>query len=460
MLSVSNVHFSVWSASSILQSSVIAVEKESDLSSPLLGVVFDGKCPTCFETKHKCPGHWGSIRLAEPMFNISWIQHLLRLLKKHEGKFVWDKHAASLRKDGEIYPAHRLFEIMEDPPVISVLPVPPPHVRPPLFVDGVLKGENDLTYRLQNIIRKNNKLMDLIRCGRPGEVIQQGRDGLQNAITGFINHEKLGSSRHVRNKREYASCSTRIQKKGGRIRYNLMGKRVEFTARCVITPDDGLKLNEIGIPESVANTLTVPVKVTDYNKTELQKLVDSGKFKYVGQGSSRSSKGVDLEVGFVVERFLKDGDVVLFNRQPSLHKQSLMAHYVRILPYDTFRMNVACTSPYNADFDGDEMNVHVPQTIQARAEAEEIMLVSRNIISAQSNCPVIGLIQDALLGAYLLSGATLTRSQAMQVAQCPCGTSGREIISTVLPKITYERGDVKIIEGVFLEGRLKKKRCW
>ena len=366
MLSVSNVHFSVWSASSILQSSVIAVEKESDLSSPLLGVVFDGKCPTCFETKHKCPGHWGSIRLAEPMFNISWIQHLLRLLKKHEGKFVWDKHAASLRKDGEIYPAHRLFEIMEDPPVISVLPVPPPHVRPPLFVDGVLKGENDLTYRLQNIIRKNNKLMDLIRCGRPGEVIQQGRDGLQNAITGFINHEKLGSSRHVRNKREYASCSTRIQKKGGRIRYNLMGKRVEFTARCVITPDDGLKLNEIGIPESVANTLTVPVKVTDYNKTELQKLVDSGKFKYVGQGSSRSSKGVDLEVGFVVERFLKDGDVVLFNRQPSLHKQSLMAHYVRILPYDTFRMNVACTSPYNADFDGDEMNVHVPQTIRSR----------------------------------------------------------------------------------------------
>jgi len=457
MLSVSNVHFSIWKPASILQSSVIAVEEESDLSSQKLGVVFDGKCPTCFQTKHKCPGHWGSIRLAEPMYNVSWTSHLLRMLKKHKGKFFWDKRVSSIRKDGEIFPAYRLFELMEDPPVISVLPVPPPHVRPPLFVDGVLRGENDLTYRLQNIVRKNKKLLDLLRCERPSEVVQQGREGLQNAITGFINHEKLGSSRHVRNKREYASVTSRIQKKGGRIRYNLMGKRVEFTARCVITPDDGLKLTEIGIPESVANTLTIPVKVTDYNKASLQALVDSGKFKYVSQGESRSSKALDLEVGFVVERFLKDGDVVLFNRQPSLHKNSLMAHHVRVLPFDTFRMNVACTSPYNADFDGDEMNVHVPQTILARAEAEEIMLVSKNIISAQANCPVIGLIQDALLGVYLLSDATLSRAHAMQVAQVPCGVTGREIISTVLPKITYERGGVKIIEGVFLEGRLKKK---
>ena len=356
MLSVSSVSFSIWEPHSILESSVIAVEKESDLSSPLLGVVFGGKCPTCFETKHKCPGHWGSIRLAEPMYNISWIAHVLRLLKKVEGKFMWDKQSASIRKDGEIFPAYMCFEVLGDmldnPPVISVLPVPPPHVRPALFVDGVLRGENDLTYRLQNIVRKNNKLLDLKRCERPGDVIQQGREALQNAITGFINHEKLGSTRHTRNKREYASCSTRIQKKGGRIRHNLMGKRVEFTARCVITADDGLKLTEIGVPQKVADTLTVPVKVTDYNKANLQELVDAGKFKYVTSSGSRSSKSVDLEVGATVERFLKDGDVVLFNRQPSLHKQSLMAHYVRILPGNTFRMNVACTSPYNADFDG------------------------------------------------------------------------------------------------------------
>ena len=154
-----------------------------------------------------------------------------------------------------------------------------------------------------------------------------------------------------------------------------MGKRVEFTARCVITADDGLRLTEIGVPQKVADTLTVPVKVTDYNKASLQELVDAGKFKYITRDGSRSSKAVDLEVGATVERFLRDGDVVLFNRQPSLHKQSLMGHHVRILPGNTFRMNVACTSPYNADFDGDEMNIHVPQTVQAR-EAEEVKRVA------------------------------------------------------------------------------------
>lgn len=458
MLSISQVGFSRWHPYSILTSSVIAVKNEADLSSPLLGVVFGGKCPTCYQNKHSCPGHFGSIRLTEPVYHISWVPHLLRMLKKHKGKFTWDKQKATILCNGEIFPASELFDIMDNPPVISVLPVPPPHVRPPLFVNGELKGENDLTYRLQNILRKNKQFAELKRCKRPPEIINQGREGLQNAVTGYINHEKLGPSRRSRNKREYASCESRIKKKNGRIRSNLMGKRANFTARCVITGDDGLKLTELGVPISVARTLTVPVKVTDYNKATLQDLVDNGDTKYVtAPDGSRSSKNTTLEVGSLVERYLQDGDIVLFNRQPSLHKQSLMGHTVRILPYSTFRMNVACTSPYNADFDGDEMNLHVPQTIMAQCEAREVMGVKHNIISAQSNCPVIGLIQDALLGAFLLSGATLRPDQAMQIAMQPTGCTGRDIISTILPNVTYERGDVKIIEGVFLEGRLTKK---
>jgi len=460
MLSISQVAFSRWHPSSILKSSVIAVETEEDLSSPLLGVVFGGKCPTCYHNKHSCPGHFGSIRLTEPVYHISWVPHLLRLLKKHDGKFSWDKRRATILRNGEIFPASEMFAIMDDPPVIAVLPVPPPHVRPPLFVNGELKGENDLTYRLQNILRKNRQFAELKRCKRPSEVTNQGREGLQNAVTGYINHEKLGPSRRSRNKREYASLESRIKKKNGRIRSNLMGKRANFTARCVITGDDGLKLTELGVPISVARTLTVPVKVTDYNKATLQDLVDNGDTKYVtAKDGSRSSKNTSLEVevGCVVERYLQDGDIVLFNRQPSLHKHSLMGHTVRILPYSTFRMNVACTSPYNADFDGDEMNLHVPQTIMAQCEAREIMGVKHNIISAQSNCPVIGLIQDALLGTFLLSGATLRPDQAMQIAMQPTGCTGREIISTILPNITYERGGVKIVEGVFLEGRLTKR---
>ena len=225
-----------------MKSSVIAVEKESDLASPLLGVVFGGKCPTCYETKHKCPVHFGSIRLEEPVYHISWIAHLLRKLKAKDGKFSWDKNKASVTKDGKLFPASELFDIMSDPPVISVLPVPPPHVRPPLYVDGELKGENDLTYRLQNIIRKNRHLNKVKRCKRPREIIDQAREGLQNAVTGYINHEKLGPTRRTRNKREYASCESRITKKGGRIRSNLMGKRANYTAICVITGDYGLKL--------------------------------------------------------------------------------------------------------------------------------------------------------------------------------------------------------------------------
>ena len=458
-LSINSVSFSRWSPASILQSSVIAVEKEADLSSPLLGVVFGGKCATCCQTKHACPGHFGSIRLTEPVYHISWIQHLLRKLKKCKGKFQWDKHKASILKDRELFPASECFLLFPDPPVISVLPVPPPHVRPPLIVDGELKGENDLTYRLQNVLRKNRHLEKVIRCKRPKEIVDQAREGLQNAVTGYINHEKLGPTRRMRNKREYASLESRIIRKQGRVRSNLMGKRANFTARCVITGDDSLKLTEVGIPRSVARTLTIPVKVTDYTKEALQDMVTEDKVKYVTKkDGSRSSKKVYLEVGDTVERYLVDGDIVLFNRQPSLHKYSLMAHHVRILPYSSIRMNVACTSPYNADFDGDEMNLHVPQTLMARAEAEEIMQVKHNIITAQGNCPVIGLIQDALLGSYLLSGETsLKRHEAMQIAQCPTGLTGKEIISTILPPLTYTKGEVEIVQGNFLRGRLTKK---
>lgn len=458
MLSVSQVAFERWRPHSVLSSSVISVENESDLSSPLLGVVFGGKCPTCYQNKHGCPGHFGCIRLTEPVYHISWIPHLLRLLKKEDGKFSWDKRQATIVRNGAVFPASGMFDIMDDPPVIAVLPVPPPHLRPPLFVNGELKGENDLTYRLQNILRKNKYVAELKRCKRPEEIIQQGREALQNAVTGYINHEKLGATRRTRNKREYASLESRLKKKNGRIRSNLMGKRSNFTGRCVITGDDGLKLSEIGVPRSVARTLTVPVKVTDYNKFNLQKMVDNGDTKYVtAKDGSRSSKSTTLEVGCLVERYLEDGDIVLFNRQPSLHKYSLMGHTVRILPYSTFRMNVACTSPYNADFDGDEMNVHVPQTIMAQCEAREIMAVKHNIISSQANAPVIGLIQDALLGTFLLSGATLRPDQAMQIAMQPTGCTGRDIITTILPDITYERGDVKIVQGVFMEGRLTKR---
>lgn len=119
--------------------------------------------------------------------------------------------------------------------------------------------------------------------------------------------------------------------------------------------------------------------------------------------SNRNKVDMRLEPGYIVERHLQNGDFVVFNRAPSLHKMSMMAHRIRILPYSTFRLNLSVTPPYNADFDGDEMNMHVPQSYEARAELWQLMHVSRNIVSPQSNRPVMKIVQDSLLASRLMT---------------------------------------------------------
>ena len=117
----------------------------------------------------------------------------------------------------------------------------------------------------------------------------------------------------------------------------------------------------------------------------------------------RNRSDVHLEIGYKVERHIQDGDWVLFNRQPSLHKMSIMGHRVKVLRFQTFRLNLSVTTPYNADFDGDEMNMHVPQSYESLAEIREIMAVPRQIMNPQSNKPVMGIVQDSLLGTMLMT---------------------------------------------------------
>jgi DNA-directed RNA polymerase II subunit RPB1 len=195
-----------------------------------------------------------------------------------------------------------------------------------------------------------------------------------------------------------------------------MGKRVDFSARTVITPDPNLQLYEVGVPYSIAKNLTYPEIVTPYNKERLMELVINGPDEYPGAKYIERDDGyrvnlayvqnrsdIQLEYGYKVIRHLRDGDFVLFNRQPSLHKMSIMGHRIRVMPYSTFRLNLSVTSPYNADFDGDEMNLHVPQSEMTRAEVMEIMLVPRCIVSPQGNKPVMGIVQDTLLGCMLFT---------------------------------------------------------
>ena len=179
--------------------------------------------------------------------------------------------------------------------------------------------------------------------------------------------------------------------------------------------------DEVAVPEDVAKELTYPERVTDHNRVKLMRNVKNGNSKHPGANfiESREADGTvtrvflrygdreayarSLKPGDVVERHLEDGDVVLFNRQPSLHKMSIMGHRIKIMPFSTFRLNLSVTSPYNADFDGDEMNMHVPQTNETKAEALELMMVPKMIVSPQANKPVIGIVQDTLLACRIVT---------------------------------------------------------
>jgi DNA-directed RNA polymerase II subunit RPB1 len=215
-----------------------------------------------------------------------------------------------------------------------------------------------------------------------------------------------------RNGKPLKTIRQRLVGKEGRVRGNLMGKRVDYSGRTVITADPILSMQQVGVPRSIASNLTVREYVTSFNRDRLHELVARGPNLHPGANYIERDNGqrVDLkhcqdknelmlELGWIVERHLQDGDVVLFNRQPSLHKMSIMAHFAKVLDFSTFRLNLSCTPPYNADFDGDEMNLHVPQSLEARAEAEELMLTPRMIVSPQGNKPVMSIVQDSLLGS-------------------------------------------------------------
>jgi len=174
-----------------------------------------------------------------------------------------------------------------------------------------------------------------------------------------------------------------------------MGKRVDFSARTVISPDPNLSMDEVGVPTGIAQILTFPERVTRNNKERMKKLVENGPEHYPGATCLHKKNGIaydlsrkrnfSVEIGDVVDRFIENGDYVIFNRQPSLHRMSMMCHRVKVLPYSSFRMNLCDTTPYNADFDGDEMNLHVPQTLDARAELAILMKTPTQIITPESN---------------------------------------------------------------------------
>jgi DNA-directed RNA polymerase subunit A' len=343
--------------------------------------------------------------------------------------------------------------------ILTVLPVPPVTVRPSITLETGERSEDDLTHKLVDILRINQRLIENMEAGAPQLIVEDLWELLQYHVITYFDNEASGipPARH-RSKRPLKTLTQRLKGKEGRFRSNLSGKRVNFSARTVISPDPNISINEVGVPETIAKEVTVPVHVNEWNIDEVKKYINNGSdvhpgANYVIRLDERKIRIYDetkeailekLEPGYIVERHLKDGDIVLFNRQPSLHRMSMMAHEVKILPYKTFRLNLCVCPPYNADFDGDEMNMHVFQTDESRAEAKSLMRVQEHIISPRFGGPIIGAIHDHISGAYLLTrkGSTFTEEQAFQIIRKAKMTipkrknrdwDGKELFSLLLP---------------------------
>ena len=489
-----------------------------------LGAIDPGvRCRTCGEKLKTCPGHFGYIELARPVIHpkyVNLIELFLRTTCNHCQKLLISedklkkmknlKEIIKKARDSKVCPycgrkqekiklekpttfkkgKTRLFpneirEILSKIPdeickllgvnpktsrpewaIISLLLAPPVTIRPSITLESGERSEDDLTHKLGDIVRSNQRLWENLNAGAPEVIIEDLWDLLQYHITTFFdnNISQIPPARH-RSGQPLKTLSERIKGKEGHIRHNLIGKRVNFSSRTVITPDPFIKINEVGIPLEIAKILTVPERVNKRNMDWLKELIKRGdKYpgaNYIVRPDGKKKKITEeikedlineLENGYLVERHLKDGDVVLFNRHPSLHKLSLMSHFVKILPYRTFRMHPTTTFPYNADFDGDEMNVHAPQTEEAKAEAKILMNVGKQLTSVKNNANVLGCISDALTGNYLLTTKKeIPKADAIQLLyeagieeeviekiKFNKEVSGREIFSVLLPELDFE----------------------
>ena len=377
--------------------------------------------------------------------------------------------------------------------ILTVLPVPPVTTRPSITLDNGQRSEDDLTHKLVDIIRINQRFMENREAGAPQLIIEDLWELLQYHVTTFVDNEISGTppARH-RSGRPLKTLSQRLKGKEGRFRGSLSGKRVNFSARTVISPDPTLSLNEVGVPDRVAKEMTQTLNVTERNVEEARQYVRNGPEAHPGANYVRRPDGRRLKVtekncaelaekveaGWEVNRHLVDGDIVIFNRQPSLHRMSIMAHEVVVMPYKTFRLNTVVCPPYNADFDGDEMNMHALQNEEARAEARVLMRVQEQILSPRFGGNIIGAIQDHISGTYLLThtnpefseAQALDLLRATRVDELPDPDSvdeddtaywtGQTLFSELLPEdlslqFRSSTGDNVVIErGQLIEGTI------
>ena len=388
--------------------------------------------------------------------------------------------------------------------IIKTFPIPPVIIRPTAKIDFMASStmEDSLTLKISDIITSNKRVRQQMEKETiSNELSTYNQDIfnlLQYHIATYFDNESVSLPRteFKTGGRTTKSISDRIKGKAGRVRSNLMGKRVDFSARSVITSDPYINIDQVGVPKKIAMELTIPEEVTPYNIKYLTGLVKNGRDIYPGanfvlrinyrDGKSEiqkidlkyRKKAIKLNYGDIVERHAVDGDHVLFNRQPTLHKPSMMGHTIQVIDNDdlnTFRMSVSVCKPYNADFDGDEMNIHLSQSIQARNELKRIANVQYQIVGAKDSSPIIGCQQDTLSGAYMLTEPSV-KIKGWEVANILCNTTsetkfninmnkeytGHEIFSHIIPvginntKKSDDKVTFQILNGQLTTGYLDK----
>lgn len=574
---VTSIQFCLSSPEEILRRSVVEVVSHEIYSGsePVKGGVLDmrmgtidnGKrCPTCGMRNTMCPGHFGHIELARPVFYVQFMDVIKKLLKcvcfkcgsiiiskddissmkrkvlkmsrakrfehmyqiaknKKEcwcckcklpssisrettTKFIleWKKDTKEESTSITLYPedVRKIFKRISDEDaellgfsatlnrpewmICTIFPVPPPCVRPTVHNDIGQRREDDLTFKICEIVKYNNTIKTKIANNASIKEIDALALVLQYHVATYADNKIPGMPPAThRNGRSIKSITERIKHKEGRIRGNLMGKRVDYSARSVITPDPNISIDEVGVPVRIAMNLTFPEIVNEYNREHLQTMADNGPDIYpgakfvektreqrtikIGNNKMGVNISVVLENGDVVYRHLINGDPVLFNRQPSLHKMSMMCHRVRVMPYDTFRLNVCVCAPYNADMDGDEMNMHVPQSIQTAVELRQLAAVPLQIISPRTSSPIINIIQDLAVGVFRLTQPDTKVSKRdmfnlLSVVGNFTGKlptkkknqsefSGADVFSHVIPLGTYYKGkNIEIVDGQLISGVL------
>jgi len=374
--------------------------------------------------------------------------------------------------------------------IIKNFPIPPVAIRPSVRLGLLSSGpsEDGLTAKLADIVKDNGRLKKqkdkTLITGEESKYNLDYQQLLQFDIATYYDNESTLPKTEQKGKAS-KSVSERLKGKTGRIRGNLMGKRVDFSARTVITSDPNINLDELGVPIKIAINLTFPEVVTDFNIDKLSKLVKNGRDIYPGANFilplhslelGKKSKidlryrkrSIKLHNGDIVERHIIDNDPVLFNRQPSLHKMSMMCHRIKVIKNEslnTFRLNVTATTPYNADFDGDEMNMFVPQSVQAQLEIANIADIKRQIISPRHSNPIVVFKQDTVLGTYNMTynNKIIKYNDAMNLAMnCKNinmfqiekkDTDTHKLYSLIIPPmINYKNNKVNINNGTLIDG--------